>query len=72
MLGQNSREIFQNETYDVQTQELGDQEKSIETRVYRNGKVLSSVLNPCPPEAEVSTLQEMISEQHENICKKVL
>ena len=71
MLGENSREIYQNETYDVQTQELGEQEKSIETRVYRNGKVLTSVMNKCPDGADVSALQEMISEQHENICKKV-
>jgi tetratricopeptide (TPR) repeat protein len=71
MIGYNSREIFQDATYDVQTQQLSSPERSIETHVYRNGKIVSTVRSDIPPGAPFDSLEERMCNQHEEVCGKV-
>ena len=71
MLGYNSRETFQDATYDVQTQQLSSPERWIETHVYRNGKIVATVRTYCSDDAPVDSLEERISQQHEETCGKV-
>ena len=71
MLGLNHRESIQDATYDVQTQDLGAGQSLIETRVYRNGKVLDTVRSPYPKDESLPLLQDRIRCQHEVICGKV-
>lgn len=71
MIGYNSREIFQDATYDVQTQQLSSPERSIETHVYRNGKIVSTVRSDIPPGAPLDSLEERMCNQHEEVCGKV-
>ena len=71
MIGYNSRETFQDATYDVQTQELSSPARSIETHVYRNGKIVATIRCDIPEDIPVASLQERMSRQHEEICGKV-
>ena len=71
MLGYNSRENYQDATYDVQTQQLNSPERSIETHVYRNGKIVSTVRTYYSEDAPVDSLEERMSQQHEETCGKV-
>ena len=71
MIGYNSRETFQDATYDVQTQQLNSPERSIETHVYRNGKIVATVRTHCADDAPVDSLKERMSQQHEETCGKV-
>ncbi len=71
MIGYNSRETFQDATYDVQTQQLNSPERSIETHVYRNGKIVATVRCDTPEDAPIASLEERMSQQHEEICGKV-
>jgi tetratricopeptide (TPR) repeat protein len=71
MIGYNSRESFQDATYDVQTQQLTRPERSIETHVYRNGKIVSTVQCHISAEAPIDSIEERMSQQHEEICGKV-
>lgn len=71
MIGYNSREIFQDATYDVQTQQLNGPERSIETHVYRNGKIVSTVRSDIGGNAPVDSLEGHMSRQHEEVCGKV-
>jgi tetratricopeptide (TPR) repeat protein len=70
MIGFNSREPYQDAVFDIQTQELAG-EKLLETRIYRNGKILASVRRPYREEDPVSAVHEKLSLQHEEICEKV-
>lgn len=71
MIGYNSRETFQDATYDVQTQHLNNPESSIETHVYRNGKIVATVRTHCSNDAPAGCLEERMSQQHEETCGKV-
>ena len=71
MIGYNSREIFQDATYDVQTQQLNSPERTIETHVYRNGKIVATVQCYTSADAPIASLEERMSQQHEEICGKV-
>ncbi len=71
MIGYNSRETVQDATYDVQTQELNNPERSIETHVYRNGKIVATVRFDAPEDAGPDSLEEKMSQQHEEVCGKV-
>jgi tetratricopeptide (TPR) repeat protein len=71
MLGYNSRETFQDATYDVQTQQLSSPERSIETHVYRNGKIVSTVKTYYSEDAPIDSLEERMSQQHEETVGKV-
>jgi tetratricopeptide (TPR) repeat protein len=71
MIGYNSRETFQDATYDVQTQQLSSPERSIETHVYRNGKIVATVCSVTAEDAPIEALEERMSQQHEEICGKV-
>ncbi len=71
MLGNNSRETVQDATYDVQTQQVSSPERSIETHVYRNGKIVATVRTYFSEDAPVDSLEERISQQHEETCGKV-
>jgi tetratricopeptide (TPR) repeat protein len=71
MLGYNSRETFQDATYDVQTQQLSSPERSIETHVYRNGKIISTVTTYYSEDAPIDSLEERMSQQHEETIGKV-
>ena len=71
MLGYNSREIFQDATYDVQTQQLSSPERSIETHVYRNGKIIATVQTYYAEDAPIDSLEERMSQQHEETIGKV-
>jgi len=71
MIGYNSREIFQDATYDVQTQQLNSPERSIETHVYRNGKIVATVQCYTSADAPIDSIEERMSQQHEEICGKV-
>jgi tetratricopeptide (TPR) repeat protein len=71
MIGYNSREIFQDATYDVQTQQLSSPERSIETHVYRNGKIVATVRCFTSADAPIDSIEERMSQQHEETCGKV-
>ena len=71
MIGYNSRETFQDATYDVQTQQLNSPERSIETHVYRNGKIVATVQCYTAADAPIASIEERMSQQHEEICGKV-
>ena len=71
MIGYNSRETFQDATYDVQTQQLTRPERSIETHVYRNGKIVATVQCYTATDAPIDSIEERMSQQHEEICGKV-
>ena len=71
MIGCNSRETFQDATYDVQTQQLNSPERSIETHVYRNGKIVATVQCYTAADAPIASIEERMSQQHEEICGKV-
>jgi tetratricopeptide (TPR) repeat protein len=71
MLGYNSRETLQDATYDVQTQQISSPERSIETHVYRNGKIVATVRTYYSQDAPVDSLEERMSQQHEEVCGKV-
>lgn len=71
MIGYNSRETFQDATYDVQTQQLNSPERTIETHVYRNGKIVATVQCYTSVDAPVVSIEERMSQQHEEICGKV-
>ena len=71
MIGYNSRETFQDATYDVQTQQMNGPAGSIETHVYRNGKIVATVRSDCPQDAPIASLEQRMSQQHEEICGKV-
>ena len=71
MIGYNSRETFQDATYDVQTQQLNSPERSIETHVYRNGKIVATVQCYTSADAPIASIEERMSQQHEEICGKV-
>jgi tetratricopeptide (TPR) repeat protein len=71
MIGYNSREIFQDATYDVQTQQLSSPKRSVETHVYRNGKIVSTVRSDIPADAPIDSLEERMRNQHEEVCGRV-
>ena len=71
MLGLNHRESVQDATYDIQTQDVGTEQCLVESRVYRNGKILDTVRKPYPEDEPLSKLQERVRRQHEGICGKV-
>lgn len=71
MIGYNSRETFQDATYDVQTQQLSGPDRSIETHVYRNGKIIATVRSYTAEDAPMDALEERMSQQHEEVCGKV-
>lgn len=71
MIGFNSRETFQDATYDVQTQELTGPARLIETHVYRNGKIVATVRCDIREDLPVSSLEQSMSRQHEEICGRV-
>jgi len=70
MIGFNSREPYQDAVFDIQTQELPG-ENLLETRIYRNGKILASIRHPYDPEEPPPSVNERLSLQHEEVCKKV-
>ncbi len=70
MIGFNSRESYQDAAFDIQTQELAG-ERMLETRIYRNGKILARVQRPYGDTVAVSELRERMSGQHEETCGKV-
>ncbi len=70
MIGFNSRETYQDAIFDIQTQQLTG-ERVLETRIYRNGKILATVRRTWPEEEPVSSVHERMSRQHEQICEKV-
>ncbi len=71
MIGYNSRETVQDAVYDVQTQELNNPDRSIETHVYRNGKIVATDRFDVPDGMPASSLEEKMSLQHEEVCGKV-
>ena len=71
MLGYNSRETYQDATYDVQTQQLSSPERSIETHVYRNGKIISTVKTYYSEDAPIDSLEERMAQQHEETIGRV-
>ncbi len=71
MFGYNSREIFQGATYDIQTQEPAGPGRSIETLVYRNGKIITTIRIACSPDLSPSSFRDEMSRQHEEICANV-
>jgi tetratricopeptide (TPR) repeat protein len=70
MIGFNSRETYQDAIFDIQTQELSG-ERALESRIYRNGKILATVRRTYEEEEPLSALHKRISLQHEKICEKV-
>ncbi len=71
MLGINSREIVQDATYDIQTQDLGQERAVVETQVYRNGKILGTLRSPYEKPASLDRLHEVLKGQHERILRRV-
>ena len=70
MIGQNSRESYQGATYDIQTQHVSEQ-NLVETRIYRNGKILATVRQDCPEDTPAASLEETVNKQHEEIRGKI-
>jgi tetratricopeptide (TPR) repeat protein len=70
MIGQNSKESYQGATYDIQTQHVSEQ-NLIETRIYRNGKILATVRTDCPEDTPAASLEETVNSQHEEIRGKI-
>ncbi len=70
MIGQNSKESYQGATYDIQTQHVSEQ-NLVETRIYRNGKILATVGLECPEDTPTASLEETVNSQHEEIRGKI-
>ena len=70
MIGFNSRETCQDATFDIQTQDL-TANRVLETRIYRNGKILAIVRRPYAEDEAASSIHEKMSRQQEEICEKV-
>ncbi|MEW6439428.1 MAG: tetratricopeptide repeat protein [bacterium] len=71
MLGLNHKENLHDAAYDIQTQDLGPEKRQIETRVYREGKILDTVCSSYPEQATLPALQECLRHQHDRACTKV-
>jgi tetratricopeptide (TPR) repeat protein len=70
MIGFNSRENYQDAIFDIQSQESTG-ERVLETRIYRNGKILATVRRAFREEEATPAVYEKLSLQHEETCKKV-
>jgi tetratricopeptide (TPR) repeat protein len=70
MIGFNSRETHQDAIFDIQSQEPTG-ERVLETRIYRNGKILATVRRAFREGEPTPAVYEKLSVQHEEICKKV-
>ncbi len=70
MIGCNSRESYQGAVYDIQTQDLREQ-NLLESRIYREGKILATIRSGYSADESIPVLQQRMSEQHEEICAKV-
>jgi len=70
MIGFNSRETYQDAIFDIQSQEPTG-ERVLETRIYRNGKILATVRRAFREGEPTPAVYEKLSLQHEETCKKV-